>query len=471
MVVWLIAMLAVLSPLAAAVLIVGFGIAVLAWLRPFFLMAVLVLGLPFHVFATRAMVGQLNLPSNTVSLFSLWKEGAMALLATVLLLRRRLGRDRFPVPLYPFDLGLACVALLMSAYVLVTPRPDVGIYGLRNYLEPLIVFYLFRALPVTRQDLRRLVGGMLLVTVVMAAFGIYQALFWTFTDLYNWGFRNEDGTIPTAFYMAVVEREPRLRAVSTVTSPNELGLLLVLAILLAVALLVQHQRPAWQRLLLTGVAGLAAICLLYTFSRSSLVGLVVAVIALAALEPGLRNLGRTVLDAMRSPGTVLALALLGALLIIGAGRVGVISRFTRALDWRDPSAVGHIASYEQSIPFILAHPLGIGMGLAGPRALRFADQLEIEHVESSYFQMMIEIGIPGTLFALGMLLLMIWTLHRQRGRSGEPFFEAVNLAAQAAWLGSMAAFTFLPLMQELQLMSYLWVAAAIPLRVQTIDGQ
>jgi O-antigen ligase len=465
---WLVAMLAVWSLMVAAVLIIGLGVVALAWLRPSYLMAVLVLGLPFHVFATRAMVGQLNLSSGTVSLFSLWKEGVMALLAVVLLLRRLAGRDRFPVPFYLFDLGLACVALLMSVYVLVTPRLGVGIFGLRNYLEPLVVFYLFRTMPVTRRDLRWLVAGIFLVTVIMATFGIYQALFWTFTDLYNWGFRNEDGTIPTAFYMAVVEREPRLRAVSTVTSPNELGLLLVLAILLAVTLLLQRQRPAWQRLLLTGIAGLAAICLLYTFSRSSLVGLIVAVIALTMLEPRLRNLGRTVLDAVRSPGTVLALILLAALLVVGAGRVGVISRFTRALDWRDPSAVGHLASYEKSIPFILTHPLGIGIGMAGPRALRFADELKIEHVESSYFQMMIEIGIPGTLFALGVLLLMIWTLHQQRGQLGEPFFEAVNLAAQAAWLGSMAAFAFLPLMQELQLMSYLWVVAAIPLRARAM---
>ncbi len=45
----------------------------------------------------------------------------------------------------------------------------------------------------------------------------------------------------------------------------------------------------------------------------------------------------------------------------------------------------------------------------------------------------------------------------------DPFFAAVSVASQAAWLGAMAAFTFLPLMQELQLMSYLWLAAAIPL--------
>jgi hypothetical protein len=45
-------------------------------------------------------------------------------------------------------------------------------------------------------------------------------------------------------------------------------------------------------------------------------------------------------------------------------------------------------------------------------------------------------------------------------------FEGINLAAQVAWLGAMAAFAFLPLMQELQLMSWLWVVAGIPLVVR-----
>jgi 4-hydroxybenzoate polyprenyltransferase len=74
-----------------------------------------------------------------------------------------------------------------------------------------------------------------------------------------------------------------------------------------------------------------------------------------------------------------------------------------------------------------------------------------------------EIGILPTLFVLAVLLLMVWTLRRQRGRLGDPFFEAINIAAQASWLGALVAFSFLPLMQDLQLLGYLWVVAAIPL--------
>jgi hypothetical protein len=494
----LLAGLMLVSPFAGLALVFAALVVTLAWLRPFYLLLLLILGLPFHVFASRAMVGLFNVSQGTVEMFAYWKEGVMALLIGVLLLRRLFGQDRFKVKLYPFDLGLACIALLMGAYIFVGPLLNVGIYGFRNYLEPLVVFYLLRAVPVSARQLRFLVLAMLGVSVVMALIGIYQVAFWNFNDLYNWGFREADGTIPNAFYTAEVERQPHLRAIGTVTSPNELGLMLVLAIAIALVFALQPQRALWQRAILLAVTGICGVAVLLTYSRSSLVGLLSMVAALAVLEIGFRNLGQALRYALRSPGTILALLALAALLVVGAERVGLVARITRALNMNDPSAVGHLASYEASIPFILDHPLGIGTGMAGPRALKFSDKVKIEHVESSWLQMMMEIGILGALFTLGIYLMMVWTLRAERQRWGgghgssllaralpgaalgslpvapassgaptaavlDPFFDAVSIAAQAAWLGAMVAFTFLPLMQELQLMSYLWIAAAIPL--------
>ena len=478
--------LTLISPFAGLALAFAGLVITLAWLQPFYLLTLLIVGLPFHVFASRAMVGQLNVSQNMVEMFAFWKEGVMALLIGVLLLRRLFGQDRFKVKLYPFDLGLACVALLMGAYVLVGPLLNVGIYGFRNYLEPLVIFYLLRAVPVSPRQLRFLVLAILGVSAVMALVGIYQVVFWNFGDLYNWGFREADGTIPNAFYTAEVERQPHLRAIGTVTSPNELGLMLVLAMALALVFALQAQRALWQRGLLLAVTALYGVAVLLTYSRSSLVGLLSMVAALAVLEIGVRNLGQALRYVLHRPGTILAVLARAALLVVGAERVGLVARITRGINMNDPSAVGHLASYEASIPFILDHPLGIGVGMAGPRALKFADKIKIEHVESSWLQMMMEIGIPGTLFTLGVYLLMVWTLRAERRRWGgahdasllaralpglpqpaaadssrrglaapgrDPFFAAVSIAGQATWLGAMVAFTFLPLMQELQLMS------------------
>ncbi|PKO20687.1 MAG: hypothetical protein CVU38_18790 [Chloroflexi bacterium HGW-Chloroflexi-1] len=266
----LIAGLATWSPVALVVLVVGVSVAVLAWLRPFYLLALLILTLPVHVFAMRFGVGQLGLSSDFMDKLAFWKEGVMLILIAVLAIRRLVKRDGFRVPLYLFDLGVACVALLMGVYVLVAPRLGIGVYGFRNYLEPLIPFYLLRFTSVTRRDLRNLLAGMMLVSMVIAVFGIYQANFWTFRDLYDWGFRDANGKIPDAFYMAIVERQPRLRAVSTVTSPNELGLILMQTIILSVVLLLPRERPGWQRVALTGLITVTGLCLLFTFWRSGI---------------------------------------------------------------------------------------------------------------------------------------------------------------------------------------------------------
>ena len=86
--------LMLVSPFAGLALVFAALMITLAWLRPFYLLVLLILGLPFHVFASRAMVGLFNVSQGAVELFAFWKEGVMALLIGVLLLRRLFGQDK-----------------------------------------------------------------------------------------------------------------------------------------------------------------------------------------------------------------------------------------------------------------------------------------------------------------------------------------------------------------------------------------
>ena len=476
--------LMLVSPFAGLALVFAALMITQAWLRPFYLLVLLILGLPFHVFASRAMVGLFNVSQGAVELFAFWKEGVMALLIGVLLLRRLFGQDRFKVRLYPFDLGLACIALLMGAYILVGPLLNVGIYGFRNYLEPLVIFYLLRTVPVSPRQLRFLVLAMLAVLVVMALVGIYQVAFWNFNDLYNWGFREADGTIPNAFYTAEVERQPHLRAIGTVTSPNELGLMLVLAIALALVFALQSQRPLWQRAALLTISAVCGVAVLLTYSRSSLVGLLSMVAALAVLEIGLRNLAPALRYALRSPGTILALIALAALLVIGAERVGLAAR---PLSRRPPGLVrGFDPLHPRSSPRhrhrhgrpARAQVFGQDQNRARGKLMAADDDGDWHSRRLVYPDHLSHDGLDPARRtpALGRRARFVspgagaaWhepSGCRCRGPTApalDPFFAAVSIAGQATWLGAMVAFTFLPLMQELQLMGYLWIVAAIPL--------
>jgi len=440
------------------------ALAVLAWKHPFGVLAFLILALPFHVFAMRAMSGRLGLPSSILLVAPLWKEGVMVLLVAVLALRRITGQDRFQVPRYPFDLGLVAVAFLMGIYAFFADRLVIGFFGLRNYLEPLVIFYLLRFVPARRRDLKWLAGGMLLVCAVSAVFGIYQANAWSFDDMRRWGFVNAAGAIPTSFFTRIADGPRRLRAVSTLASPNELGLLMVLMMLWAAVLAWQEGRAVRQRALLAGGFLLSGLALVFSFSRSATVAFLVAAVMLGVLWFGVRGLPRGVLSsARRQPWATCVAVGVMALLVVTAWRVGLVWRLARSITLHDPSTVAHLMSYSVAIPFILQHPLGIGLGMAGQRSFRFAALADIAHVESSYLQMMIEIGIAGALLVIGVYLWILWTLYRQRGRFGDPFFEVLNLATVAAWLGCLAGFAVIPVMQALPLMAFLWAAAAISL--------
>ncbi len=448
-------------PWAAGALLGVAGGAALAWKRPVYLLALLVWLLPFHVFLIRALSARAGLPVALISAISLWKEAVIVLLAVALALRRLTGKDRFPLSFFRFDAGLAAVALLMGGYVFLADRLTIGLYGLRNYLEPVAVFYLVRALPATKSDLKRLVVGMLAACAIMVAVGIYQANAWTFDDLRSWGFVNQTGAIPTAFFTRIGEGDRRLRAMSTVTGPNEMGLISVLVLLWTASLALRRQ-PGWRRAGLAALFILYAVGLIFTFSRSAILALIVGTGAWGLLTFGARGLPGGLLKAVRGePDVAVGAALLAAGLIVLAGYVGVFSRFAQALALNDPSAVGHLLSYRAAIPLIVEHPLGTGLGMAGQRAFRFAGQADIVHVESAYLQLMIEIGIPGALLVLGVLLWMVQTLRRRAGQFGDEFWELLGRTTQAAWLGCLVGFAFIPVMQAFQLMTCLWVAAGL----------
>ncbi len=72
-----------------------------------------------------------------------------------------------------------------------------------------------------------------------------------------------------------------------------------------------------------------------------------------------------------------------------------------------------------------------------------------------------KIGIPGALLVLGVLLWMVQTLRRRAGQFGDEFWELLGRTTQAAWLGCLVGFAFIPVMQAFQLMTCLWVAAGL----------
>ncbi len=485
------AVVAYFQPLAVAALIAAVTIAVVTWARPFWTFCGLLLLLPFHDQMLRIATWQLDWPAGRVTLLSLWKEGAIALLFAVMLLQHVTGRRRMRLKLYHFDLWLAALALLSAAYVTVAANLNIGVYGFRNYFEPLAVFLLARLLPYSRQDLQRLIVALVAVAVVVAAFGIYQAEFIDFATMVKMGYVDEYGNLPYAFKTALQDYSPRPRAISTVTGPNQLAIYLNIFILLGVygwlflrgrvaqpnsepevRIVRRGGRPAPGRLMMAALLLLFAVCLLLTYSRGGLLALAVSVatmIAIAVYDHGIKRTWRELRQ-----NRLLLIGLIAVAGLAGAGLVitGFARRVWRGLTGLDPAALGHLTSMEQALDFMAQHPLGVGIGMAGPRALRFLGEAQVLHTESTYLQLGMEIGVVGMalfLLALVSLCATMWRMRQRRKAQGDLPGQLLSELALVMWAGALAVFTVTPLMQNFLVAGYLWLLAGLAFHLDAYE--
>lgn len=463
---WVVA--AYVQPTIVLALTALIAVLVLAWARPFWVFAAVLAFIPLYDGVQRTVIWVLQWPSSWITLLSLWKEAAIGLLFAVLIVQHLTGRRRLRLRIYQFDLWLAALLLLAAAYILVAASPGIGIFGLRNYVLPLSIFYLTRLLPYSRRELAILLVLLVLVAAGVAAFGIYQAQFIDFATMARMGYVEADGTIPFAFRTALRDGFPRPRAVSTATGPNQLAVYLTFFILLAGYAIMGWRR--WDRRLLLGAfVALLGICMLLTFSRGGMLALMSAVFAWAAIQISQRGVKRTWQEVTGNRWLMLSLVLVTLLAVAGLFASGFATRVIRGLTGRDPAADAHVTSMAESIDYMARHPLGIGLGMVGERALQFSGETEIQHTESSYFQFAMETGLFGMvllLIVLFSLLATLWRLRRRRLAGGDWWGQALIELALVFWFGALVDFIVTPLLQNLLAAGHLWFIAGVAFHLE-----
>ncbi|MCB0250184.1 MAG: O-antigen ligase family protein [Anaerolineae bacterium] len=471
------AVLAYFQAVLAALLVVVAVVVVVAWVRPFWVFAGLLALLPFHEQVVRIVTWQLGWPASRITLLSLWKEGIIVLLAAVILVQHFSGRRRIRAKAYRFDLWLAALVLLAAAYILVAATISIGVYGFRNYFEPLAVFFLVRLMPFSRREMTRLLVLLTAVAVVVALFGIYQARFIDFPTMVSMGYLDEFGNLPFAFKTALQDGVPRPRAISTVTGPNQLAIYLNIFILLTGYALVRLRSGAFRSLarqaVLVVLLAIYVLCLLLTYSRGGLLALAVSLLGTGLIVIYERGVKRTWHELIHNRWLWLAMAAAAVAAVGGLVVTGFARRIWRGLTGQDPAALGHLTSLNDALGFLTYNPLGIGMGMAGPRALRFTLDAQIQHTESTYLQFGMELGLIGMALLLVVLLSLVATLWRIRQRqkaSGDTGGTVLAEVALVTWLGALAVFAVTPLMQNFLVAAYLWLVAGLAFHLDAYRG-
>ena len=402
------------------------------------------LALLLHEWLIRWLTYLVKAPPLIVTAASLWKDGALAGLAVVWLqnrLRDRRGRPRSKrIRVLDGLLGLIVTLGLVSA--LLSPNRLAGLMAFRDYYQPVLVFVLVAAFYPTNQQLRKFVNAWLVVLALIAVLGIVQTTLWAPGDYERWWFGRvgtQSGIPAVAMRGNVVYRAP-----STVTGPNELGMHMVLGLLMASQLmLTAERRSQWLYFALGLLFGIA---LVLTFSRSDLLA---SLIGMAALF-WLRIRDRTPVFGRWSLQNVAILGVMFAAVL----QTGMFGRM--AATAANPQEQYHVQDTSSALEVLLDNPAGVGMGMVGPRSGAFFPEQPAFHVEGSIFQIAFEMGVWGAAGWIAFAAAVIIAALRGWKRAEDPQDRALGGTAVGGGLGLSFVLLFLPLMQSMPLMSWMW---------------
>ncbi len=410
------------------------------------LMALMIM-LPILPLVTRLMDRALHLPPPIVLGTGLLKDALFAglLLATLWLWRKGVVRWRWR----PLWIALALYASWLTAYLVFLPHSVLSIYAYRGDLEPLLVLFVAAFLPLSGEQRRKLLWSVAVVAVGVSLFGLYQVFVLRFPFLHHY-FADSQGKISSSYFAFRYYSFPR--AMSTMTSPNQLGFYLAIVILAGLNLAIRTTGK--QRWGLLAACAVCLVTLLFSLSRSAWVALAIGLLVSFVYAPNKR---------IWSAGAI------GALLVIVpiAWQFHLTDRVVDTLTLRDPSAHGKIPSMLQGVQFIQSHPMGAGLGTVGSRTKRFGDTMHL-HSESYYVQMGMELGAIGLLLYLLFVGAAAWTLFAMLRGTAPPGDRAILVAALAALLGISAGAMFIPALQDIAVGSYLWLV--VGLGVHTKNG-
>jgi hypothetical protein len=427
----------------AVALAVG-GLAV--WRRPSYAVYAFVVGLALHN-AVMAGLFALGVEGTPLTLIAAWKD---ALLAVAL---ARVARGAlFAEPRLPFRPSLVdALALVFAAFVLlyaVLPQNALGggadtttiLYALRHDLACVAAYFLGRSIELP--PLRRLVLATAAAVALLGLVEVYTVPIdrWEDADVPAYfqeqlGFEHHGPRgLPENFVFNTGDESDLLRrAVSTFLSPLGTAYLIVVALCLWAA----RPRSGWP------LAAIAAVGLLFTFTRAAMLVLAGALFVLGFVQ--------------RRWWPVVAAAVTLAVAVVWtqvypsiapettwsqadlryqrdqARKLGVTPGETVALD--EPSIRSHLRALRDGVETVARHPQGYGLGNAGATALR--RDVPLQAGESTYTELGVETGVLGALAFIAWNALLLWSLVRARAAGRAAAFAAVlALGVQTDVLGT-----------------------------------
>jgi polysaccharide biosynthesis protein PslJ len=212
--------------------------------------------------------------------------------------------------------------------------------------------------------------------------------------------------------------ELALRATSTSVDPNVLGGMLVFCATLTAAQ-VFAEKPLLRRSLLLFILATMSLCMVLTFSRSSFLGLLVAIFSLGVLRY------RRILW--------LGLAIVLVLFVLPPARV-YVQHFVEGVQGQDLATQMRFGEYKDALTLILRYPW-FGVGFSGTPDID--TYLGVSSVYLLIAEEMGFLGLAAFLVAIASYLVSFLRTHTQMSRGSE--LEPIYLGTCLAVAGGMVA--------------------------------
>lgn len=445
--------LSVLTALGA-----GFCAVVAASRWPGVALAVLIASIPFSTMVL-AFLYRLGAPYAIVRPLGSVKEVVTAGLLVAML--RRLREDRWDAldGLAIAFLGILTVELALP-YVLPDAFPVKSLsemlLGWRENALFVALFLGARHAGIARVWLHRYV-----VVVVVACAVLCAGAFWEWLDAsgYERFFVNTIGI--RQYHLNVLHDNPfapntilvygtlaghRITRVgSFLLDQLSLGFYLILAVALGSSRLLRRGAAPWT----LGLLAASLVSLILTLTRSAILGGAVA--GLLILHLGMRTsaAGRVRLALMAMVGVLAAIPF--------ASKQQLLSRTGAAFNGTDTSTEGHIQRTTDAVHYLMAHPLGSGLGTGGGVGVRNRAGGVI--AENAYIQLGTIAGVAAMVVFVVLVVVLLRALYRRAMVAGADNWYLI--AVFAAGVGLSVAGLFLQVWYSLPITLTFWGLAGV----------
>ena len=351
------------------------------------LVASILVALPFHAFLTV----WLSSLTGHYTLLRLWKEFLLLIIlagAAYILIKNKKLRARFLESWLVRLIGVYTLVMLLWGFVALA-RHDVSgkamWYGLLVNLRFLLIFLVAWVVAAKSSWLGSNWQKILFApAILVAALAILQFLVLPYDFLKHFGY----GPSTISPYETINHNINHLRVASTLRGANPLGAYLVLPIS-ALAVAYFNKRGKVSDKLMLGFGLLLA--LTFSFSRSAWVGCILSLMVIVWVKLKNPQANRRMLQY-----SVILVVIVSAL-VIGLRHNATFENIFFHTDHTsriaESSNEGHSAAFRNAVKDIIHHPLGSGVGTAGPESIYNNHPPRI--AENYFLQIGQEAGIIG----------------------------------------------------------------------------